>query len=210
MFIERWTASNGSIVIVLTDEPAKELARWWRAKQLARFRVGDVVCRVERPEDRGVIVRIWREGDRCFSVMPVRVGDLEIRTRSGCSTVSNRYSDWQHIPRNEQTLEERVRRVALRYDPYVRDDGFLPDDESLGGLLMVELADLSDEQYDNVFDPSGDWPTTFEELAIELARVKQNDTRLFERQRILTLLDWKVAHTWISQQRQKFNERLSK
>lgn len=173
-------------MIVLTEESAAALSRQYREKLLAKFRVGQVVRCADG--DQGVIQRIYRAGDTCS--IPTYHGDIEIRLGDGHTRVTNRYSELQFVPRAEQTMVERVLSTIWSYEPF---ENFEAEDQSLPGLLMVELADLSDEEHEQVFDPIGDWPDSFEELSLAVARVIDRNYPLrsarMERERILYCID---------------------
>ena len=55
---------------------------------------------------RGVVDRISRLG-MCASSPFDQIGDIHIRTGPGSHRCTNNYKTWRHIPKSEQTHEER-------------------------------------------------------------------------------------------------------
>ncbi|WP_309386065.1 hypothetical protein [Cerasicoccus frondis] len=76
------------------------------------IRLGDVLrCIDEGSKDVGVVFGIVNKDDKSsygrHAVGPIAHGDLILRT-SHCSTrVTNRYAQWKHVERNDQTYWQR-------------------------------------------------------------------------------------------------------
>lgn len=92
--------------------------------------------------DRGVVIKIFRAGDK--GTVIDRIGDINIRIRAGTTRVTNRYDQWRHIPHNEQTYYERFTswmQTPHYYDPI---DALVSKDESLscGGIMALLPEDI--------------------------------------------------------------------
>lgn len=91
-----------------------------------QIRVGSVLkCIDENDDAEGVVVSIIDAEDKssipwnCCG--PIAHGDLFISTSSYSHRVTNRYSHWKHIPRKEQTYEQRFKSWCcekFEYDEY--------------------------------------------------------------------------------------------
>ena len=96
--------------------------------------------------DRGVVVQIVRAGN--FGPMFSSLGDLVISNRPGTSRVTNRYSQWRHIPHNEQTYEERLASLLCR--PYFHDghrEVSKDDGQAIEGIMALLPDDVVDWDY---------------------------------------------------------------
>ena len=122
------------------------------------IRVGSVL----RHEDgeRGVVVRIVRLGDS--GTVFDAVGDLNVWTGPGSYRCSNNYSKWRHIPKEEQTYEERY--VSWKKTPFNEDLSILMHGESISkderiavdGIMALLPSDIVDWEY-------GPWPDDLEQ-----------------------------------------------
>jgi len=112
---------------------------------------GNVLQSLERPNERGVVMRILKEGDRGYSAC--HIGDMEIKIGPGTTCFSTRYNQWKIIPHNEQTYEER-------YDAWFYSEVEPDYDEEPGGVTRAEavaiqgiMALLPDDIVDWDFGP---------------------------------------------------------
>lgn len=131
--------------------------------------IGAVVRHRQR-QDRGIVVASHGQGDAPRSPVAVYSNDACVRLRGGEQLWTNMHDDWEPVPDQEQTFEERVRSRWLTWEPW-RDPGDEHEDDdrvfyALQGLLTP------DEQAD-MFDGSGDcdWPTSYFELVTQIACV---------------------------------------
>ena len=60
---------------------------------------------------RGVVSWIGRPGS--YGPMFACVGDIAIETGAGTQRITNKYSNWRHVPHNDQTYKERFRSWQL-------------------------------------------------------------------------------------------------
>jgi len=121
------------------------------------IRVGSVLREINDGE-QGVVVNIYRAGDR--GPLMCAVGDVQIATGSGCSRMTNRYNQWRHVPRAEQTYEQRfsawMRTPAD--DPMTLISERVSKDAALAidGIMALLPEDIVDWE-------NGPWPDTIEE-----------------------------------------------
>ena len=130
------------------------------------IREGSVLRSIEDGE-QGVVVRIVRVGD--FGHAFERVGDLIIQTGSCRSRVTNRYRFWKHVPREEQTYEERYLswfrdRQAFDYNGLC-DKEDVSDDakKAISGIMALLPEEI-------VCWQEGPWPDTIEDALRFLTR----------------------------------------
>lgn len=114
---------------------------------------GDVL-RNTRDGDTGVVVEIALPGEVCRRAFPLQavVGELAIRTRPGCTRITNCYDEWTHVPRDEQTYEQRFE--AWLHVPYQHnEDREVSRDEGLAidGIMALLPTDPVDWEM-------GPWP----------------------------------------------------
>jgi hypothetical protein len=130
---------------------------------------GSVLTSTE-PTDkcRGVVTAIRREGDHCR--MAELVGDLIIETFPGVTRVTNKYKKWRHVPRDDQTYQERL--LSWKYLPYDHEeDREASEDEGLAidGIMALLPADIVDWE-------NGPWPDRLDDalgfLVEHLAELK--------------------------------------
>ena len=105
----------------------------------------------------GVVTKIVRVGDR-VPIMSL-CGDLHIKTGPGSLRVTNRYNQWCHVPRKDQTYFQRLEAWIIR--PYERT--FCPsesisDEEAIAvdGIMNMLPADPVDWE-------NGPWPDRLED-----------------------------------------------
>lgn len=110
------------------------------------IREGSVLREISDGE-RGVVVHIVRAGDRDGPPLAA-VGDLGIQTRRGTMRVTNRYSQWRHIPHAEQTYEERY--VSWLKVPFDHDGSrriSRAEALAIDGIMALLPDDLVDWKY---------------------------------------------------------------
>lgn len=78
-------------------------------KRLSAFgkniELGDVIKRIDKPETRGVVVRIASlYKDR---LLAEQENDVGVQLSQGCLRITNQFDKWEHIPKSEQKMEER-------------------------------------------------------------------------------------------------------
>lgn len=104
---------------------------------------------------RGVVTEIGLPGTRS-SIPIMMLGDIVIQTSPGCYRGTNTYSQWRHIPHNDQTVRERYNSWRLRayhHDPYVgttRAEGC-----AINGIMSLLRDDVVNHEY-------GPWPDHLE------------------------------------------------
>ena len=106
--------------------------------------------------DQGVCTRVVRKGDLNVPLMS-QIGDIVICKDRGCHRITNRYNQWRHVPRSEQTYEQRLH--AWKYQKYdhdadrkiSRDEGFAID-----GIMSLLPEDMVNWEY-------GPWPERIED-----------------------------------------------
>lgn len=111
------------------------------------IREGSVLREINDGE-RGVVVRIVRPGDMGSAFDSA--GDLHIRTGRGTTRVTNRYSQWAHIPHNDQTYEERLH--AWLKTPYEHCQfrcKSKDEDIAIDGIMALLPDDAVDYDYDS-------------------------------------------------------------
>lgn len=121
--------------------------------------VGDVLQSIDDNE-QGVVVRISKVGD--MAVTPIdQVGDLHISISPGCTRVTNRYNRFRHVPRAQQSYQERYLswlhdKNAFSYNG-LEDDERKSDDEkkAITGIMALLPDDVVDWE-------SGPWPDSIE------------------------------------------------
>lgn len=114
----------------------------------AAIREGSVLQHIIEP-DRGVVIRISRVGDKPATFLD-QVGDIGIRTSVGCTRFTNQYSQWRHIPQNQQTYEERYWSWLNR--PYEHDADRCKnkaEDMAVDGIMALLPDDIVDWDYDS-------------------------------------------------------------
>jgi len=114
---------------------------------------GDVLRNTE-DGTTGVVVEIALPGEACRRAFPLGavVGELAIQTGPGCTRITNCYDKWVHVPREDQTYEQRFK--AWLQIPYEHDeDREASRDEGLAidGIMALLPIDPVDWE-------SGPWP----------------------------------------------------
>ena len=102
----------------------------------------------------GVVVEIALPGEFCMRAFPLGavIGELAIRTGAGSTRITNCHDEWVHVPREEQTYEQRL--MAWLHVPYEHDEG---RDASRDEGLAID-AILALLPTDPVDWEGGSWP----------------------------------------------------
>lgn len=130
------------------------------------IREGSVLVHV-KDGDRGVVTEIGRQGHRALHAFGV--GDIVINTSPGCYRCTNCYSEWRHVPHNEQTYSERFN--AWKLIPYQHDpDRGISRDEgvAIDGIMALLPDDVVDWE-------RGPWPDRLEDALRFLVEHLSND-----------------------------------
>lgn len=121
--------------------------------------------------ETGVVSKVVREGDRLTCVVPPCVGDLMIIMSRSCTRVTNRYKQFKHVPREEQTYMQRC--MAWFHtkgsEDYASDRISADAQEAITGILAL-MPD------DGLASPFADWPETIPD-ALELLAAHLSNTR---------------------------------
>lgn len=108
---------------------------------------------------QGVVVKIMKAGD--WGSPSDQVGDLHIKTSPDCTHVTNRYERWRHVPRAEQSYEERYLswfhdRDAFSYNGLKYDEQKSDDErKAISGIMALLPEDV-------VHWETGPWPDSIE------------------------------------------------
>jgi len=137
----------------------------------AAIHEGSVLASIEPADEcQGVVIAIRREGDRCPFFESV--GDLIIETGPGQKRVTNKYKKWRHVPRENQTYQERL--LSWRQLPYDHEeDREASEDEGLAidGIMALLPVDMVDWE-------NGPWPDRIDDalgfLVAHLAKLEGN------------------------------------
>ena len=127
------------------------------------IRVGSVLRSLDDGQV-GVVTRIIREGDSgpfCSAV-----GDLVLHVSSGNTRVTNKYSSYRHVPRDEQTYIQRL--TAWRQVPYEHDELLNPHMSKYEGLAIDGIMALFPR--DPVNWDFGPFPNTLDDALEFMAR----------------------------------------
>ena len=138
------------------------------------LQLGDIVVNT-RPEDveiyrrqgwppqRGVV--IWARG-KGYPVPAPMFTNYQIRTGSGQTTHIDQPVFWQLVPEADWTVEDRVRRAILLWEPLeFPDEGPPSDGDTFEWQMLVEMLPAAARRE----IMQGDWPST-EEMLILVAR----------------------------------------
>lgn len=120
---------------------------------------GSVLMHIEDGE-RGVVTDIAQAGDN--TMLPLLShGDLVIAGGPGNARITNRYTKWRHIPRAEQTYQERLTSwlhtkmdfylAGLTYSDNLSKDALT----AIDGIMALLPSDAVDVHY-------GPWPDSIE------------------------------------------------
>lgn len=114
------------------------------------IRVGSVLREIS-DRTQGVVTKIARAGDRGFGFpLMTTVGDLIITTSCSSCRVTNRYSQWRHVPRAEQTYEQRY--TSWTHQKYEHDAEYSknsPDEgRAISGVMALLPEDVEDWDYE--------------------------------------------------------------
>jgi len=106
--------------------------------------------------DQGVVVRVIRKGDSC-GPMASAIGDMLISMGHGTTRVTNRYNQWRHVQRTDQTYAQRL--LSWKVSKYDHDtDRSISADEgrAIDGIMRLLPEDAVNWDY-------GPWPDTIED-----------------------------------------------
>ena len=139
---------------------------------------GSVLVNV-KDNARGIVIAIGRKGD--ISHLPMfSVGDLAIRISGshGTTRITNKYSEWRHIPHNMQTYRERYEVWLHTKYEHDEDRGVSRDEGLAINGIMALLPD------DTVNWEWGPWPDKLEDalsfLVEHMSLVKTKDKQTKE------------------------------
>lgn len=119
------------------------------------IREGSVLKHVKEPVV-GVVNHIVRPSDRRAPMFSA-VGDLHIRHTSYCTRVTNRYTDWKHVPTEEQTYRQRYLSWLLtKADPEDHDAESSRMTEDQARAVAGIMALLPDDAVDWTYGPTPD------------------------------------------------------
>lgn len=120
------------------------------------------ILRDTQSGETGVVSRIMRDGERVMCVGPVCVGDLQIVMSPSCVRVSNRYKQFRHVKREEQTYTQRFLSWfhTKGSEVYASDRLSADVQEAITGILAL----MPDDGLDS---PFADWPSSIPD-ALEL------------------------------------------
>ena len=125
------------------------------------IREGSVLVNVKDGE-RGIVTLIGRKGTRTGIPM-FTIGDLAIHRSAGITRVTNKYSEWRHIPHNDQTYTERL--SAWKWEKYDHEeDRGISKDEGLAIDGIMALLPDNTVNWDR-----GPWPDRLEDALMFLA-----------------------------------------
>ena len=97
-----------------------------------RIERGSVIEKVEAnfngDRSRGVVVRVYEEGDKAPWYKPIGVGDFEVSQSAQTSTFSCKGGTWRHVPDEDLSYRDR-------YRGYLASER--PDDESELSLIHI-------------------------------------------------------------------------
>jgi hypothetical protein len=115
------------------------------------IREGSVLRHIKEPAV-GVVDLIVRPGTKVQSIIPACIGDLHIRLGPGVHRVTNRYTDWRHVPHADQTYAQRyLGWVLTKEGPDDYDDELsrMTKDEAraVAGMMALLPHDVVDYAY---------------------------------------------------------------
>lgn len=109
---------------------------------------------------QGVVVKITRAGD--LGSPFDQVGNLKIRTGNGLYRCTNRYAHWRHVPRSEQTYEER--HLAWFHDRDAFEYNGLVDEKEKSGDAKKAISGIMALLPEEIVRwDVGPWPDTVED-----------------------------------------------
>ena len=116
---------------------------------------GSVLVNI-KDNERGIVTTIGRKGT-VTSLPMFAVGDLAISISHGTTRCTNKYSEWRHIPHNDQTYKERYQVWLKQPYDHENDRGISKDEGLAIDGIMALLPD------DTVNWDHGPWPDRFED-----------------------------------------------
>lgn len=154
-----------------------------RPGDVVRF-IGDERWRSPTAE-RGVVLWSWGRGELPIVIWggPLAENDAVIRVNVGHYVVTNIHHEWERIPFEQWTAEERVRSVSQTYEvpSWVEADEEPQENDSFAFALVRAL--LPKPVLDEVFDDNGDWPCSVHELVLQVAGQMDERDAWAERER---------------------------
>lgn len=140
--------------------------------------VGSVLRKVDDWTDCGVVRRICMSPDDVQHMMGA-VGDMLIFKSAGCTTISNKYSSWEHIPHDEQTYEQRFQswlcRPLDRGYELTQSEADRSDDEvnAINGIMTLLPEKIVDWE-------NGPWPDKIEDALRFLSEHLTEEKKFYE------------------------------
>ncbi len=129
------------------------------------IRVGSVLKEINDGE-RGVVCRIMRVGDR--GTIFDQAGDLHVHTGIGSTRCTNRYNQWRHIPKDEQTYRERY--VSWLKTPHDEKLSILIHGEEMPQAARVAIDGIMALLPSDTVDwENGPWPDSIDQTLNFLA-----------------------------------------
>jgi hypothetical protein len=113
------------------------------------IREGSVLKHTDGGEE-GVVTKIYREGDRSRWGIEC-VGDMQIKTSSFSTRISNNYSKWRHIPHEEQTYHQRYQSWCITRKFVSDSHEEEEDDVAISGIMNLLPMEIVDWE-------NGPWP----------------------------------------------------
>lgn len=120
---------------------------------------GSVLRHIEDGE-QGVVTSIVRPGT--YAPVFAQIGDIGIETSRGTTRCTNQYKKWRHVPRDQQTYEQRFQAWlhdpdafeynGLKYDEHRTDD----ERKAISGIMALLPEDV-------VYWENGPWPDSIEQ-----------------------------------------------
>ena len=102
--------------------------------------------------DRGVVVKVGRKG-AYSNLLMFSIGDIAIQKGPGITRVTNCYGGWRHIPKKDQTYQERL--LSWLQTPYEHDE-YHNVSRGEGCAISGIMALLPDEIVDWDYGPFPD------------------------------------------------------
>lgn len=153
---EQWNLDNASKKRHI-DYPAKSAhGQYLQQGNVVRKIKGDKQDRVT-----GIIMRTLKPGDK-GNVFQM-VGDIEIYISQGVTRITNKYSEWEHVPKEEQTFFQRY--MSWLYTPGEKPEyeEHMSDDEWMCYRGIVDILPEETVDWDN--NPPSNFTEVFRILA---------------------------------------------
>jgi hypothetical protein len=104
-------------------------------------------------------------------VGPVYQNDARIWISGGHERITNCHAEWELVPHDEQTHEERVRGAWLSWQKPDWLDAAETPHEPDECLFYVMSALLTEAEWETMFPENGDHPVGYFDLTVDIARV---------------------------------------